>query len=465
MADSVTSRPWGRNLRHALLAIPLLLVVSVLAACAGSSSAQSFGTPVAGQRVYDIARVLTASEIADIEQHASAVAQAGAPVIIYLRKQDSTTSATVNDAKALMDAWDVQSATGAHDGLVIFLNLKPSDPKHGSAALYAGAKHANASLPQAELQRIYNQVMLPHLRDGNIAASITAALDAAQHDLMNGAPVVPARTPFQQALAVVAGVPMLIGGVFLAVLGALLGLAAWRRQPRATEPPVATVEATQPDQTQPALVGALVSRHISLSQLLASIMSLASQGALNIESARGTFGRQVVNLHLAPDAPSVSGFEAQVFDMLRGVAESDGLITPGNLRSLPGRWRSLGQSLRAEMVARGWFDPQASQRRRPLYLYATASLVISIIAFVMAAVAAQPLGIVGALVLFASSILGYVIGGSLHETTVEGENAAQPWRAYAASLKGDAEGLRAANDADGLSSLLDHGVPYAVAAG
>jgi hypothetical protein len=69
-----------------------------------------------------------------------------------------------------MEAWDVQSAPDVHDGLVIFLNLNPGDLQHGQFAIYAGAKHfQNGNLPQSELNRISDQVVLPKLKSGDIA--------------------------------------------------------------------------------------------------------------------------------------------------------------------------------------------------------------------------------------------------------------------------------------------------------
>src|SRR5262245_17714992 len=97
-----------------------LLVLGLLLSPA---NADEFGPPVPGQRVYDRAQVLTQDELRDIETHAAAVARVGAPTVVYLRLQDASRSETERNARDLMDAWNVQSAPGAQDGLVVFLNL------------------------------------------------------------------------------------------------------------------------------------------------------------------------------------------------------------------------------------------------------------------------------------------------------------------------------------------------------
>ena len=154
-----------------------------------SLSANNFGQPVPGQHIYDQAGVLSTEQINVLEQHARQVEAAGAPVVVYLQAKTATYSQTEQDARDLMDQWDVQSAPSAHDGLVFFFNLKPGDLHHGEAALFAGAKHYDGgNLPENELQRIFSKVMKPDLANGDLAQGIAAGLDAAENSLRNGPP-------------------------------------------------------------------------------------------------------------------------------------------------------------------------------------------------------------------------------------------------------------------------------------
>src|SRR5579859_7491418 len=121
--------PVARWTFFAALGAALALVVLVLGAtsilAAESPLSACPASPVSGQRIYDCAGLLTASETSDLEARARAVQQAGAPVIVYLQAKSATYDQTLSDAAGLMARWNVESKSGAKDGVVILLNLKP----------------------------------------------------------------------------------------------------------------------------------------------------------------------------------------------------------------------------------------------------------------------------------------------------------------------------------------------------
>jgi hypothetical protein len=80
------------------------------------------------------------------------------------------------DAVALIDQWDIGRGA-ADDGLVILFDLTP-DRCHGQVQLYAGTSYADAHLSNAERQAIFEQDMLPALRDCDIDAALLAAMAA-----------------------------------------------------------------------------------------------------------------------------------------------------------------------------------------------------------------------------------------------------------------------------------------------
>ena len=115
--------------------------------------------------MYDRAGILTPGEIADLETHAAAVERAGAPTVVYLQARDASQDETIQDGRDLMQAWNVESSSGARDGVVIFLNLQPDDLRHGEAAIIAGQKwNDKGVLTDRENQRIYDDVMQPLLQ-------------------------------------------------------------------------------------------------------------------------------------------------------------------------------------------------------------------------------------------------------------------------------------------------------------
>src|SRR5215471_16599565 len=151
--------------------LPLLMVLLIAATTVFAAS--DFGTPTPGQHVYDRAGVLTPAETQSLERLVADLTASGTPVVVYLRAQDASQSQTTNDARDLMDAWNVQSAPDARDGLVIFLNLRPDDPHHGQAALFPGRRYVDdGTLSDSVLQRIFERDMQPALADGRLADGI-----------------------------------------------------------------------------------------------------------------------------------------------------------------------------------------------------------------------------------------------------------------------------------------------------
>jgi hypothetical protein len=144
----------------------LLTLLVVIIAWPSSAAAFEDGNLRLG--LHDVAGVLSESERAAIRERVERVHAAGAPTVVYLRIQDASVSGTVDDAQALMKLWDVQSATGARDGIVLFFNLDVANPNRGSFAVIAGARHfRRGALPQAEIDRITNEMVELLARDGD----------------------------------------------------------------------------------------------------------------------------------------------------------------------------------------------------------------------------------------------------------------------------------------------------------
>ncbi|HXM53746.1 MAG TPA: TPM domain-containing protein [Candidatus Dormibacteraeota bacterium] len=205
--------------RRVLLAGGALL--AALGLTATVAAADDWGQRAAGRHVYDTASALSAQQVADLEQAAAAVDRAGAPTVVYLRSKDAGDAATRQDARALMDAWSLESTPGARDGFVLLLNLKPGDSRHGSAALVAGARHAAGRLDDARLQAIYDGTMKPYLARADLGGALAAALGAVVEDLGAAATAPPAPTPQEPSPLAVAGGLIgfgLAGAVFLGIL-------------------------------------------------------------------------------------------------------------------------------------------------------------------------------------------------------------------------------------------------------
>ncbi len=438
------------------LAIMILMLMMVLSATAGALAAPEFGQRIVGQHVYDHADVLTADEEADLEQRAAAVEQAGAPVVVYLQARKADYEQTEQDAADLMEIWDIQSAPGAHDGLDIYLNLDPDDLKHGQFSIFAGEKHfKNGNLPESELERISDQVVLPKLKSGDIAGGIAAALDAAAQSLTFGPPPPPPPSPIEQAAADVSNGPVSLVNIFAVLLGAILALPvfrAWRIRPASAAPVIPTT--MPPGDLAPALAGALVTGHITNSLFEATILDLARRGALAIEPV----GVKKVQVRLLGRSAVQDEFEARVSDALQQQADEDQVISSKSLTKVQGHWKPAQEALRRELEARNWFDPAIQVRRRPLYLVGAVAILLAMLAGLTTAVGHQPWGIFGMGLLGVIGIVALIFGGTMRETTATGEAEAAPWRGYRA-------GLAAAKRDTAHTVDLDQAMPYAVAFG
>jgi len=168
-----------------------------------------------------------------------------------------------------------------------------------------------------------------------------------------------------------------------------------------------------------------------------------------------------VQIRLLEQAPKLSGYEERLWHALEIAADDEGVVTSANLPGVRSSWRSAKDALRADLIGRGWYDPDAGARRRPLYLLGTVALVAAAAGLVFAIAGGQILGVASLLVLMAAAFIAFIAGYHIPDTSAAGEEAAAPWRAYLAGLRKTS----AAAPAPTLGALLDAAMPYAVAAG
>lgn len=436
------------------LALFSLLLVFLATGCGQVQPAEGFGSPEAGRRVYDRSGTLSASEVRYLEERAERVAEAGAPVIVYLRVRDADYDDTERDASDLMEAWDVQSARDARDGVVIFFNLKPGDTRHGQVALFAGQRHyRDGNLPERELRRIFEDEMRPLLADRQITAGIGAGLAALASSLTYGPPPPAPLSPARRAVGDFARLPLNFLAVLAVVGAAWLARRIWQTRPARVESGTPTI--TRPGDLTPALAGALAAGRLQAVPLAeATLLDLARRGALVVEA----LGRRSVRVRPLNAAVVATPYEQQVWATLASVADADGTVPGKALRRLASRWGPFTATLRAELVDRGWYDPAAATRRWPLYLAGIGGLVAGAIAAIAAGVGAEPWGLLAAGIFLALGVVLLVLGFSYPDTSDQGERAAAPWRAYRAGLKRAAREPNASLD-------LDAALPDAVALG
>ncbi|HEU0026219.1 MAG TPA: TPM domain-containing protein [Ktedonobacterales bacterium] len=451
------------TLRRALVVVPLAallalasfamaaLTASSLEAAPASGATRALVTcpdrPITGQRVYDCAGLLTPGEIADLETRALAVQRAGAPVVVYLQAKDTSYDQTLSDAASLMARWDVESKPGAKDGLVIMLNLKPSDLRHGQVALYAGQTLLNGPLPQSELERIYQDVMLPKLASGETAAGIAAGLDTAASDLRAGGPPPP---PWQGPARAIGTIPYNILAVLLALAALGTGLYSARRA-REAAPQLTTMPTSSPPaQLPPAVAGALISGKVGAQQMEATILDFARRGLLRIEPAE----RNRASIQLLGDGEGLTGYERSLWNALWEQAAPDMAIPRERMYQVAAHWRPATSELRGDLVMRGWLDGEVWTKRLPLLALTIVGFALAVAGVVLGILAAEVWPFIGALICAVAGAIALVFMLRIPAVTAEGQRAAQPARNYLAGLNVPQSGVD-----------LNEALPYLVAAG
>lgn len=405
------------------------------------------------RHIYDCAGLLTTGEVGALEAKAQAVQRAGAPVVVFLQAKDASYNQTLQDAADLMARWDVESQPGAKDGLVILLNLKPSDLRHGQVALYAGKTLLAGALPQDELSRIYQDVMLPKLSAGQTADGIGAGLDAAAADLRAGHPVTP--PPAGQGVARAIGtIPLNIAAALLLLVSLALGLTAWRRSRMPAQ--ALTPTTTPPQALAPGVAGALVTGGVGGAQMQATILDFARRGLLALEPV----SPRQAQIRLLSDGRDLSGYERALWQSLAAQATPEGIIPAERMYRVTTSWQSAMDTLWGLLLDRGWFDRERGKRRAPLIVVMAIGFALMVAGGILGVLAQQPWPfIAGGVSLIAACIaLGFML--AIPALTPQGDAMAQGARNYFAGLQQDLPG---ANLGDALPWLVGAGLASAYA--
>jgi len=335
-----------------------------------------FPGPVDGQAVYDFAGILGADTIARAETIIDQIEErAGAEIVVYTQDagyEGISTEETESRARALIDQWGVGRA-GFDDGMAIFFDLEPN-LLHGQVQLYAAPGFEAAYLSNSERQAIFENDMLPFLRNGDFDAALSVALEkvnattTAEH-----AGQLQAARQINAVLGLV-GAPVLFMGL------AGWAFVSWRRfgkDPVYLDDPSILMPAPPPDLT--AASGAMVmDGGTSRRALTTAMLDLASRGLISFREESGIFGLgKKVGIDVTPP-PGEAELEAQrarnsrrptgpaeemALRHLRSLGRSadDDYITPDELPKFGEHVSDFDGTLEGHVVARGWFKEKPSK--------------------------------------------------------------------------------------------------------
>lgn len=432
LAASVTMINMSRT-RHAVPAV--LLGLLLLAGCSSSSSStpeDGFDGLTASQHVVDTTgSSLGAEQVQSLEQQVAELDRAtGADVVLYVRALDATSEETFDQVEALQQAWVAATGTSQDTAVAILVNPNPDDANDARAGIFVGTVHDDGNVPRGEQEVIVADALIPPLRDGDVAASLSAGLDRLGSSIRTGPPPDPV-DPLAENLGARTWRPWTL--LALAVLGAVVVAGIRAARPRASTPEREPTT-RRPDDLSPALVRALVvggGRAAGGTRPL--VLALAARDAVAIEhSEGGRYSTPKLQVRLLDRARAADDLERATYDDLVEHAE-DGVVAHQELPKLGTRTDAL---VAKRIEAAGCRNPDTRGPRLRLVAVAVVAVALVALAVVLMSTGAVILlvGVVplGVLALVA---LGTAVGHPL--LSVEGRDAARPWEAYRDGLAED----------------------------
>jgi uncharacterized membrane protein YgcG len=348
-------RFWRVRAAAAAAAISFGLLVLASPAMAAPSAAPAgppYPSAVSGQHVYDNAGIFSSGAISAAEATIGRIEdRTGAQIAVYtqVKPQSGTLELANSDAAALMDQWGV-GRKGFDDGLVIMFDMQPN-LAHGQVSLYAGSGFRAAFLTDSQRQSIFDDEMVPMLRNGEFDLALTNALN--EIDAAATPEHAAALERDRQINALVAA-----GGLLIGLLLAALAFLAWLRHGRdATYLDDASVLLPAPPaELTPAMATLLIHDRTSDATVTAGLVDLAARGCIAFQMEPNTDGGTEAGIaYLGPSPDKLSGPEDGLHDAVKAATGGhDARIKPEKMYRLRGPFTEFKDKLETSAVKRGW---------------------------------------------------------------------------------------------------------------
>ena len=342
-----------------------LLVTAGAAVAAGPP----FPGPVPGVVVYDEAGIFSEATEAEATRLIEAIeARTGAEIVVYAQtKPGADADVAAADGQALGNQWAV-GRQGFDDGLVILFDME-ANGEHGAVHLEPGAGFRAAYLSEGESQAIFDSVMLPQLREGNLDAALLAALNAVDAQV----------TPDDVWKLDAARIGNAVLGLIVAPIVALglLGFLAIRwyrygRDPVYTDDPSVLMPAPPPG-LSPAGATLLIAGRSTVRQFTTAMVDLAARGDIAFQPEPGLLTSKVsISRGQGDDDPDpyvglarnrrLALPEAMLLTAVGGALDDhDGVLEPDEMHVLHKAKGLYDDALEREVVDRGWFREKPSR--------------------------------------------------------------------------------------------------------
>jgi uncharacterized membrane protein YgcG len=370
-------RPVTSRRRAAAASLATAFGVAVALGLAVAPTIQAAGPPYpepeTNQAVYDFARIFSPDAIAAAEATIDDIEnRTAAEVVVYTEDADYgvTTEETNARARALIDQWGV-GRKGFDDGLAIFFDIDPSG-EHGQVQLYAAPGFEAAYLSNSERQRIFEDDMVPYLRNADFDGALAIALERI------GAAATPEHAARLQVGRQINAIVGLVGAPVVLIGLVAWALFSWRRygkDPVYLDDPSILMPAPPPDLT--AASGALImDGRTSRRALTTAMLDLASRGLLTFREDRGFLGlAHKVGIDTDPQAGDpieqarrernarrpISAAERYALEELRDIGGAEHVIESKDLPEFGSKVSQFDSLLEAHVVDKGWMTEKPSK--------------------------------------------------------------------------------------------------------
>jgi uncharacterized membrane protein YgcG len=390
-----------------------------------------FPQPVEDRAVYDEAGAFRPATIAQAEATIDAIEnRTGSEVVVYSQVVDYgiTEEEAEEHARALMDQWGV-GRKGFDDGLVILFDLDPS-LLHGQVQLYAGPGFRATFLTNDEREAIFEDDMLPLLRDEDLDGALLAGLDKVDRS------ATPEHAARLQAARQTDAVLGLVGAPVVVLLLAGWAIASWwrlGRDPVYLDDPSIHLPAPPPDLT--AASGAVVLEgRVTRRALTTAMLDLASRGLLSFREEKHLLGLQrKVGIETAvPDGDPmtearrarnsrrpIAKAEQYALSRLRAIG-SDGYIEPDEILKFGTQVDTFNERLEQHVVRQGWFKERPAKVTTRWIARATVAGILGVsLVIIGLGLPSNGLLLIGVAAVVGAIVMG-VLAGSMPAVTLPG---------------------------------------------
>jgi uncharacterized membrane protein YgcG len=401
----------------------------------------TFPDPMTDVTVYDYAEVISPGVIEGLSDTIARIEErTGAEIVVYtqVKPEADDPGRTKADAIALIDQWGV-GREGFDDGLAIFFNLR-QDLCHGQVQLYAGPGFEATFLTNAERQAIFEDQMLPALKECDFDTALTAAM---AH--IDAATTAENARNLQLARQVDA-----VAGLIVAPL-LLIGLVAWAgwswlrfgRDPVYLDSPSILMPAPPPG-LSPAAAAVVMDGRCRRHALTTALVDLAARGEVSFRASENDPRRMDIDMtvpdqrdpRLARNRRQPLGeAEKYVLDELKRLGGAIGTIEADDVPRFASSVGGFEDRLERTVAANGWFrEPPGDSVDR----WSRRAAVV-LIAGIVAVFLALNLPSNGLLLVGVAAIVGavamFIIARTMPQRTLEGARTFAQLAAYRRTLQ------------------------------